>query len=330
MSSDLSTPTLATPSLDGIEPRVAIVSPGDRTDRLTVPLAAAGIDYSVNPVDPTTFDVVICDTPDREMLRTVVECRLDGTPVLFRQRGDPFWGIGEWIDSRVKKAVLFRMLRAVDGCLAIAPHQASKYSRKTGVQSDIVTLPKDVAEWPDSDHTDEELRIISLTNATYPDKYRPLLELAPAVDEVLESGTWRIGSWCDKHGEEIRGVLGSYDNIEYGIQLDAEAELEWANVMIHHSGLDVLPNAILEGMAARLPVLTNPHVAFSQSPAPTVISSGDRVPELLAQLRDPEGRQVVGDRGHDYVARAHDPEAVGHELVRAVTRLTDIGGDGKR
>jgi hypothetical protein len=321
MSSELAS-TLQAPGIEGATPEIGIVSPGDRTDRLTVPLAAAGVDYTVNPDDPTSFDVTICDTPDREMLKAVTKCRLAGTPVLFRQRGDPFWGIDEWVDSRVKKAVLFRMLRSVDGCIAIAPHQASKYARKTGVQSDIVTLPKDVTKWPDTDHEDHELRILSLTNATYPDKYRPLLEIAPAVDHALESGTWRIGSWCDKHGDEIREGLAEYDNIEYGIQLDAHEELKWANVMIHHSRLDVLPNAILEGMAARLPVLTNDHVAFSQSPAPTVISSPGQVPDLLDQLRSAGRRQALGDRGHEYVARAHDPEAVGRQFVRAVERLT--------
>jgi hypothetical protein len=314
--------TLDTPA-PASAPHIAIVSPGDRTDRLTGPLAALGAEYAVNPDDVTAFDVVVCDTPDREMLKAVARCRLTGTPVLFRQRGDPFWGIDEWIDSRVKQAVLFRMLRAVDGCLAIAPHQATKYSRKTGVSADIVTLPKAAGEWPDTDHTDRELRLLSLTNATYPDKYRPLLELAPIVNDLLDDGVWRIGSWCDKHGAEIREALAPYENIEYGIKLDAHEELARANVLVHHSRLDVLPNAILEGMAARLPVVTNTHVAFTQSAAPTVTAPQDRAADVLAGLRDPADRQAIGDRGHEYVAREHAPERVGGELIRAINRLVD-------
>jgi hypothetical protein len=307
-------------------PEIGFVSAGDRTSELADPLSAVGADYTVNPQDVTEFDVVVCDTPDREMLKAVARCRLDGTPVVFRQRGDPFWGIDEWLDSRVKKAVLFQMLRSVDGCLAIAPHQASKYARKTGVSTDLTTLPKDVSQWPDASHSGRELQLVTLTNATYPEKYRPLLEIAPIVDDVLESGTWRIGSWCDKNGDEIRGALEQYDNIEYGIGLDAATETARANVMLHFSRLDALSNAILEGMASRLPVVTNDFVAFTQLSAPTVTAADkETLRTVLESLRDPAQRQALGDRGHAYIEREHNPTLVGCEMLRALDRL--IGGE---
>jgi hypothetical protein len=307
-------------------PDIGIVSAGDRTSELTEPLSAVDASYTVNPDNPAQFDVVVCDTPDREMLKAVVACRLNRTPVIFRQRGDPFAGIDEWLDSRVKKAVLFQMLRSVDGCLAIAPHQASKYARKTGVPTDLGTLPKDVTAWPDANHSGRELRLVTLTNATYPAKYRPLLEIAPVVDDVLESGTWRIGSWCDKHGGEIRGALAEYENIEYGIGLDAPTETARANVMLHFSGFEALGNAILEGMASRLPVITNDHVAFTQLPAPTITAPDtETLRTLLESLRDADQRQALGDRGHGYVEREHNPIEVGHEMLRALDRL--VGGE---
>jgi glycosyltransferase involved in cell wall biosynthesis len=307
----------------GFEP--AIISPGDRTDRLTDPLDALDASYHVNPDDPRAYDVVICDTPDRQMLKAVAQCRLDGTPVLFRQRGDPFWGIDEWLDSRVKKSILFRMLREVDGCLAIAPHQSQKYARKTGVQTDLVTLPKSVSNWPDSVHRSTDLNILTLTNCVYPDKIEPLAEIAPVVDDVLDEGVWRIGSWSEGHHEWLREQLAPYDSIEFELRLDAAAELQRANLMLHHSRLDVLPNAVLEGLASRLPVITNDHVAFSQSAAPIDVTRTDaQLRATLEQYRDPAARREAGERGHRYVRERHAPQRVGVELASAVERL--VGG----
>jgi glycosyltransferase involved in cell wall biosynthesis len=307
----------------GFEP--AIISPGDRTDRVTDPLDALDATYHVNPEDAPAHDVVICDTPDRQMLKAVAQCRLDGTPVLFRMRGDPFWGIDEWLDSRVKRAVLFRMLRSVDGCLAIAPHQAQKYARKTGVQTDLVTLPKAVTEWPDSVHRSTDLNILTLTNCVYPDKIEPLAEIAPLVDDVLEDSVWRIGSWSKGHDEWLREQLAPFDNVEFELRLDAEQELQQANLMLHHSRLDVLPNAVLEGLASRLPVITNDHVAFTQSAAPIDVTRTDaQLQATLEQYRDPAKRREAGERGHRYVRERHAPRRVGVELASAVERL--VGG----
>lgn len=315
--------TLPAASL-GFEP--AIVSPGDRTDRLTDPLDALDATYHVNPDDAPAHDVVICDTPDRQMLKAVAECRLAGTPVLFRMRGDPFWGIDEWLDSRVKKTVLFRMLRQVDGCLAIAPHQAQKYARKTGVETDLVTLPKAVTEWPDSVHRSTDLNILTLTNAVYPDKIEPLAEIAPVVDDVLgDNDVWRIGSWSEGHDDWLREQLAPYENIEFELRLDAHEELQRANLMLHHSRLDVLPNAVLEGLASRIPVITNDHVAFTQSGAPVDVTRTDaQLRATLQRYRDPATRREAGERGHRYVREQHAPERVGVELASAVERL--VGG----
>lgn len=324
VAEDAGTPP-ATPIPEPIQTglQVAVVSPGDRTDRLTDPMEAVGLKHSVNPTDLTAHDVVVCDTPDREMLKAVARCRAAGVPVLFRMRGDPFWGIDEWVDSRVKKAVLFRMFRAVDGCVAIAPHQAEKFARKTGVPTDLTSLPKDASAWPNTVHTSTDLRILTLTNCVYPDKIEPLVEIAPVVDDLLTGEeVWRIGSWSEGHDDYLREELAPYENIDFELRLDAKAELEQANVMLHHSRLDVLPNAVLEGMASRLPVLTNDHVAFTQSAAPLrVTRTRARLHRELERFRDPANRRDVGERGHRYVRERHDPTRVGNELVAAIERL---------
>lgn len=331
MSSDTTNPPLphhTTPSANAFD-SIAILSPGKRSDRLTIPLDAIDATYTVNPPTPTSHDVILCDTPDRTMFKATIKARLTDTPILFRQRGDPFWGIDEWVDSRIKQRLLYRMLKGVDGCIAMAPHQAVKYARKTQVPTDIVTLSKRTSEWPDTTHTDRELRAITLTNAVYRDKIQPLIDIAPTVNKMLDTGTWRIGSWSDGYSDYIRDELTPYENITYGLELDAHAELERANIMLHHSNLDVVPNAVLEGLSARLPVLTNPHIAFRQSPAPLIITStSQELRRTLGRLRDPNRRQTLGDRGHQHVDTMHDPAKIGRDIITAINQLVNYDDSG--
>jgi len=304
---------------------VGVLTGGDRTDKLTGPLATTAATTVVDPDSLAHQDVIICDSPDRQMFRAVATRRLHGTPVLFRMRGDPFWGIDEWIDNRAKRWLSLKMLEWVDGCLAMAPHQARKYERETGISPAVVGLPKQVDEWPDPDHTDEELRLVSLTNATYAEKVDPLVDAMPVVQRVLEDlgGEWRIGSWrTDGYADRLRSAATEYGRIEFCGRLDAHDALERANVLLHLSELDVLPNAILEGLASGLPVVTNDHVAFRESPAPLAIAATDhQLATRLSRLAAPDVRRELGARGPPHIREHHDPERIGAEMMTAIVRI---------
>lgn len=308
---------------------VGIISPGGRTDKITDGLATTTIDYAVNPDRLAGYDAIICDTPDREMFATVARKPLHRTPVIFRMRGDPFWGLDQWIDSRAKRWVALQMLGLVDGCIAIAPHQAKKYQQKTGVPTRLAKLPIEPDEWPTTEHTDEKLRIITLTNAVYPNKIEPVIGIIPTVDQVLSQvgGHWQIGSWSTGHHDRLADAAGDYEHVSFDLKLDAKAELERANVMIHFSNFDVLPNAILEGMASRVPVITNDHQAFTDSAAPlTICRKPEDLPRALHWLTKPDERAAVADEGLEYVQQNHTPERIGQQYVNALRHF--LGGDG--
>lgn len=317
--------TAAAPPLD-----LAIVTGGDRTDKLLGPLATTGASVVVDPQSLRRHDAIICDTPDRRMFRAVATKRLHGTPVIFRMRGDPFTGLDQWIDSRAKRWLSRSMLGWVDGCLAMAGHQARTFERHTAIEPSVVGLPKRVEEWPDASHSDHELRILSLTNATYPEKVDPLIEVMPDVSEVLASvgGCWRIGSWRDDtdHADRLRESAKPYDRIAYGGRLDAHDALGWANVMLHRSRLDAQPNAVLEGLASGLPVVTNDYAAFRNTPAPLLVRDGLAITaSTLANLADAGQRREYGARGPAYVREHHRPERIGAELMAATRAI--IGGE---
>jgi len=306
---------------------VAIVSPGDRTDKLTDPLAETGVNVTVNPESFTDADAIICDTPDRQMFKVVCSKPLHATPVIFRLRGDPWWGIEEWIDSQPKRMLSTRMLRWCDGCLALGEHQAAKFRRRASTPTRIIRLPKRVAAWPDTEHRDHDLQIVTLTNGVYREKIDPLIDIMPAVHLALDDDErWRIGSWSDsRHVDRLREAAGGYEAIEVGVGLDAHDELRRANLMIHFSELDVRCNAILEGMASGIPVLTNAHPAFVGPEVPThVVEEDDYLCDALETYRDPRLRESVGADGMEYVAREHAPGQIGAELVDAITAFVEV------
>ena len=301
--------------------QIAIVSPGDRTDKITTALDTTVLDYTVNPDSFDNFPVIICDSPDRDMFKTVIRNRFSDKSVIFRMRGDPYHGINEWIDSRIKRYAALKMLDYVDGCIAIAPHQAIKYERKTGIRPDIIGLPIDVTDWPNSQHFNESLRIVTLTNTVYIDKIRPLIEIAPVVNEVLEfcGGYWEIGSWSDGYDRYLNDSLRKYSRIEFSGELDAKRALDNANCMLHYSEFDVLPNAVLEAMASKLPVLTNDYVAFTQTNAPVIVNRTESsLYRNLIDLQNHKNRRDIGAEGYDYVKKYHSPEYIGDKFVDSI------------
>lgn len=304
---------------------IAIISPGDRVAKITNPLDTTPVEYDVNPGSLWGYDALLCDTPDRTMLKTLAIGKAIRTPVMFRMRGDPFWGLEEWVDSRLKRWVAQElMLGSIDGCIAITPRHAATFRDRTGAPTTRAALSVDTDAWPETEHSDEELRIVTLTNAVYLPKIAPTIEAIEAVESVLTDvgGEWRIGSWSDGYSDRLRDATTECDHVNFCGSLDATESLDWANCMIHYSNMDVLPNAILEGMASECAVVTNDFVEFRHSAAPLVVTASHS--ELRSQLRrlvDPTERTQQSDRGEEYVRTNHSREAIGEEFLEALSNL---------
>jgi len=301
-------------------PSVAILSQSDRTDRITNPLTYSKIPFDVDSANPYEHDILIVETPDREMFKEVLKRPLHDTQVLFRMRGDPYWGIDEWIGNGIKRQLALRMLKYVDGCVALAPHQAEKYVTKTGNPTHIVPLSIDTREWPSTNHTDEELRILSLTNCMYPRKVDPIIDAAPVVEDVLADvgGYWRIGG-KGRHEDKLRKALKGYTHVEFGGYVDAKEELRDANLMLHLSQFDSFANAIMEGSASTLPVITTDYVAFTDHNLPVeTISDHDDLRRKLLDYRHPVARQGRGHDNEAHIAEYYNHQRVGRAWQRAI------------
>lgn len=308
--------------------RIAIYNGSDRYVKITGPLDSVGADYSLNPKYPIGFDVIVCDTPNSTLGKLVATRRIHRTPVIYRMRGNAFKSADEWMDRSIKKLLLRKYtLQNVDGCIPITTHHKKMYERETGVDCNRVTLPIDPSEWPTTEHREEELRIVTLTNATYQGKVKPLSRIAPVVDSVLQQtgGKWIIGSWSDTYDYILKSVSDRYPTIEYSGPLDAHESLEWANCMIHHSDYDGLPNAILEGMASRIPVLCNDYPSFCEIGEPLVISRSDcELKDNLLSMSDRPNRDRFGELSLLYVRNNHSPKRIGMEFIETLGYFSDL------
>lgn len=301
------------------KPTVAILSQSERTWQINAALATTDIDYAIDPTDPYQYDIIVIETPDRRMFKEVLKRPLHDTTVLFRMRGDPYWGIHHWYDGplpvrKAKQYLALKQLDWVDGCLAIAPHQARKYMHHTGNPTRQVTLSRDVDNWPTASHASEKLRILSLTNCMYPQKTRPIIEYAPAVESVLQDsgGYWHIGG-KGRYADELAEGLADYDHIQFEGYVDAKERLADANLMLHLSYFDSFAGAILEGMASTLPVITTDHPAFTENdlPVETIDGSANQLKTLLRRYTDPGRRQPIGDRNESHIAERYSHERLG-------------------
>ena len=303
--------------------RVAVTHPSGRVDKITAPMRAAGLDVTVAPEAPRDHDVIFMDTPGKAM--AVSALRRDPTPVVWRIRGNvwrasQYWTLGH-LKSEVSDRVLFP---ALDGAIPCDQYLETEFQNRSGnTSTHAIGLPIRPAEWPTVTHTDRDLRLLTLTNADYRGKVDPIVQRVGLVDDLLAEtgGHWLIGG-DGRFEDALAAATADAAHVTYGGYLDAAAELAAANVLFHPSTFDIqLPNAVLEGMASHLPVVTTPFPPFDAHRRLRTPRSDGELVELLRGLTDPERRREEADRNVAHAREHHDPEQLGHQYRRFLEGL---------
>lgn len=307
----------------GVDPAdisVAVMYPGNRVDKVAVPLRASQMDVEIDPAEPYARDIVLADNADRDLGREVLKKPLHDAKLIYRMRGDVFRELDLWPMHPVKKwGAKNVVLPNVDGVIAVTDLLAQKYDEQTNVTpTGSAGLAKRVDDWPDVQHQDEELRIVTLTNVNYMRKIQPLIEWAPVVDEILDElgGRWHI---CGdgEHEATLESEFSTLENVSFEGYVDGEEELAASNLMIHASWLDGQPNAILEGLASGLPVITNPWPEFLNFGWPLdIVTDRHGLRDRLERYTTPDVRDARGREGTQYINEFHSPEAVGRDYER--------------
>jgi hypothetical protein len=303
---------------------INILYPGDRVKKMSVPLQASRLDVSVDPPNPYDADVVLCDNADKMLGYEVVKKHLHSAQIIYRMRGDVYHELDLWDMHPLKQFVAERVvLPNVDGCIAVSQRLAKSFGQTTGIPSGAAGLWKRPGDWPTQEHTDSELRIITLTNCNYYQKIKPIMELAPIVNDCLRKtgGRWHV---CGdgEHDEWLAEALAGYSNVHFRGYVDATEELQHSNLMLHPSYLDGQPNSILEGLASGLPVITNDFEAFTRFNGPIeVAKSQSKLHSLLRQYSDPQRRADKGDESIRYMEENHTPEAIARQYEHYLTQF---------
>lgn len=296
-------------------PKIGLAEFGNRYETVEKPLAAVGVETTR---DTDSADVILLG-------RRKVEYTNEDTPVYYRLRGD-LWAvrdgnrIKEWASDRLANRK-FAGLIAPDNRLKGLLTPTRWALKRLHPPTHSIPLPIEVGAFFNTQHTDERLRCLTLTNCDYQAKIAPVVELAPVVERALEgSDRWQI---CGEgtFEREIQAVTENLEHVEFCGYQDSTEMLGWANCMLHFSNADIQrPNAVLEGMAANLPVLVNDYEAFTGDAQTIRCGTSEMLERELRLQRNPERRQNAV-KGYNEALALHTPEAIGKRLYYAVSEV---------
>jgi glycosyltransferase involved in cell wall biosynthesis len=179
----------------------------------------------------------------------------------------------------------------------------------------IVPLSIQPDNWPTHYHIGDKLRMVSLTNADYMAKVVPIVDQINTVNEWCDrnNGHWYI---CGdgEHADLIERATDGREHVFYTGYVDAQDWLNRADVMLHFSTMDIqAPNAVLEGMASQIPVVTSENNIFQNLPSPAV--TGRDIASELDRLQDPMHRKAIVDQQQSYLQANHTPAVVGKQIA---------------
>jgi len=295
---------------------VAIQYPGSRANRITYPFSKTDIDFEVSADKPFDFDIVLLDCPSLRVLKPLAKAKFSDTPVVYRVQGDILRAFQEMNYTSFKYRSAKYLFSHLDGAIPIEPILGKRFSNLTGVKNiGTATLAKEGKYWPDVKHWDESLRLISVTNVNYIGKVQPMIDYAPYISRFLQrnGGHWNIYG-KGRLAKYLQDNLDKYDNISYcGYAEDIKPKYANSNCMLHLSNFDSLPNAILEGFASNMPVITNPFSVFSDYHGPIEVTELKKIDAKLCSMQDPTTRRIKARQGQEYLKAKHTPEIVGEQ-----------------
>lgn len=297
---------------------IAIYNPSGRIDKMTKPFDKVGISYTINPKNIFKYDIILLDIPDKNLFLQLIKGKVTKTPIIYRMRGDVFKVLSYDETGSIKHYIALNyVLKYLDGIIAV--NKVTEEIVKDNYPNMFTTaiqLPINSNKWPKIKHKHKKLRFITLTNVYYRPKIKPLIKYAYNINKWLikNNSVWYIYGNNDKYNTDITSKLNSYSNINFKGETDkVKDKIKQSNAMIHITGQDAFPNAVLEGLASNLPVITNNFKAFTSINSPVISISPNEVNETFNKLKNPNYREHLGNKGIKYVKKHNNTEKIGEE-----------------
>jgi len=277
-----------------------------------------------------------------------------GVPAVFRMRGN-MWD--EYEDRRSDRDSLLKRkfvdalvlytnhnLPRMDAIMPVARHMADAVRAELpGLRTPVLPIPISVTSFPPAPEDRDALRarwspdgrrvVASMTNLRYWQKAAPMLDAAPALEEVLrEHGlVWAIagrGAFADQFFDELAKRCSPDLWVRAGFVSDPWSLLYAASAFLHISEMDGMPNVVIEAQSCGCPVIANDHPAMAElirhgETGLLVSDPADAAGELDRLLREASLHEHMAAEGLRYVREQHTDEAVGRMLLQALGEVKE-------
>ena len=278
--------------------RVVLIG-GSRLNKIKKPLEDIGVECILlksffelfKKFDPP-IDAIITDTPGIGILKGLILKITNNAPLIYRMRGN-YWQEVETEGKLAKLRLLIAnniLFRLCDGVVVVNKYLKKEYWRRIRCEERVVVvgLPIDIGRFSSTIRTkSEEFSIITLTNFDYWDKIKTIVDYIDVIDGFLKDvkGKWYIAG-KGKYLNRFLEIIKEYQTVEYCGFVKPEEILKRCDVMVHLSEFEGLPNAVLEGMSAGLPVIVNDYEPLKEIEHVIVVRNKKDLLDWLWKLYD--------------------------------------------
>ena len=268
-------------------------------------------------------DLIFVDSAGLMLITAYVLSRLFRIPLLLRVRAD-IWSIyaeqREYLGctERVYEYVLLRicelLYRKSERLFCVSEYLKEIFKEK-GVKEEKIRVLRfsiDAERFHPTEKDERGVTLLSVMNFSFKRKTEGLVEIIPAVDEILShhENTIYLIAGGGKFLQFLKERLAHIKNTDRVIYLGHEEAVEnlfaEADILIHYSFLDTFPAVVLEAMASGTPVIANRFDGMIEQIQDGVtgflvddVSSFKNALETL--LNDKKMREEMGKRGRSSV-----------------------------
>lgn len=286
-------------------------------------------------------EVVVVESLGPDALLAVLLHRFLSAPLAVRVKGDlgreatePVAGLSPL--DRLARAVIGVSARltlaSADAVLPITPAVERDLLRVwcAAAASHVVPIASPEAS---TSRRPGPRRLLTVTNFAFWAKVEPLKRAVPMLVPVLEScdASWDIVGG-GAHLARIRDSVAAHPRVRWLGQRPAAQFYREGPVLAYFSGLDGLPNVLLEGAAAGLAMVVNAGSAAAELVAPSgaalTVDLGDAAATrraVHALLVDPERRAELGDRARAWVQETYAAPIVRRRLETVLRAVAAAG-----
>jgi len=292
----------------------------DRLYKIQKPLESVGITCvaitSIREILTRRFDVIIVDIAGFRILLGWVNKILYGGIIVYRARGD----FTKEVNFFKKLTISLIVKNTCDAIIFVSHYLKKRFFEENIIvkHMEVIEIPKNVEKYYSKIKINNSQRnpnfiIVTLTNFDYFNKIEILTRYLKPVNTFLsEIG----GKWCvagkGKYVEYFKKKSESFESVEYVGFVDPQNLLSKAKIMLHLSELEGLPNAVLEGMAARLPVIVNDYEPMRKIDHTIVVRNEEELIYWLRRLyKNPAIRKKYGILSNNLVGKKYSVQRIG-------------------